>query len=278
MKKLAVKVLAMWTVMVLIFGLTVSGEAAKKTVAVMPMENVSGFGDANVAEIMTEAFIVAIQNSGRYSVIERSQMGTVLKEQGFQSLTSDSSSAAAVGKLTGANYSIVGKVTMATVVPNNNRGLLAGSGLEGFVDPYKGKVAVDIRFVNNDTGELIFAKSFEGSEAGPNVVASVHNACKEAAENFLKELNANLTGQIVDVSGENIYIDQGTDSGLRKGDTLLIVRETDPIMVGDKIVGMKTVPIGKAKVTEVNAEYSVCKISKVEKGARVQKGDVVKRG
>lgn len=278
MKKLAVKVLSMWTVIVLIFGLTVSGEAAKKTVAVMPMENVSGFGDANVAEIMTEAFIVAIQNSGRYSVIERAQMGTVLKEQGFQSLTSDSSSAAAVGKLTGANYSIVGKVTMATVVQNTNRGLLAGSGLEGFVDPYKGKVAVDIRFVNNDTGELIFAKSFEGSEAGPNVVASVHNACKEAAENFLKELNANLTGQIVDVSGENIYIDQGTDSGLRKGDTLLIVRETDPIMVGDKIVGMKTVPIGKAKVTEVNAEYSVCKISKVEKGAHVQKGDVVKRG
>ena len=278
MKKLAVKVLSMWTVIVLIFGLTVSGEAAKKTVAVMPMENVSGFGDANVAEIMTEAFIVAIQNSGRYSVIERAQMGTVLKEQGFQSLTSDSSSAAAVGKLTGANYSIVGKVTMATVVQNTNRGLLAGSGLEGFVDPYKGKVAVDIRFVNNESGELIFAKSFEGSEAGPNVVASVHNACKEAAENFLKELNANLTGQIVDVSGENIYIDQGTDSGLRKGDTLLIVRETDPIMVGDKIVGMKTVPIGKAKVTEVNAEYSVCKISKVEKGAHVQKGDVVKRG
>ena len=278
MKKLAVKVLSMWTVMVLIFGLTVSGEAAKKTVAVMPMENVSSFGDANVAEIMTEAFIVAIQNSGRYSVIERAQMGTVLKEQGFQSLTSDSSSAAAVGKLTGANYSIVGKVTMATVVQNTNRGLLAGSGLEGFVDPYKGKVAVDIRFVNNESGELIFAKSFEGSKAGPNVVASVHNACKEAAENFLKELNANLTGQIVDVSGENIYIDQGTDSGLRKGDTLLIVRETDPIMVGDKIVGMKTIPIGKAKVTEVNAEYSVCKISKVEKGAHVQKGDVVKRG
>ena len=33
----------------MIFGLTMSAEAAKKIVAVMPLENVSGFGDADIA-------------------------------------------------------------------------------------------------------------------------------------------------------------------------------------------------------------------------------------
>ena len=274
MLRMAEKILA--ALAVIIFVLGSSAEAAKKTVAVMPLENVSGYTQANVAQIMAEELTVAIQNSGRYSVIERSQMGTILKEQGFQSLTS--SDPVEVGKLSGANYSVIGKVTMATVVNNPNRSLLGGTGLEGFVNAVKGKVAVDIRFVNNETGEIVFAKSFEGSESGGNIDASLHNACKEAAENFLKELNANFSGRVADISGEEIYIDQGAESGLRKGDTLLIVRETEPIIIGEKIVGMKTIQIGKAKVTEVNAEYSVCKISKVEKGISIKKGDVVKRG
>ena len=278
-----------------IFYSAMTAEAAKKVVAVMPLENVYGYNTQNVAEIMTEEIMIALQNSGRYSVVERNQMATILKEQGFQNVAADSSTAVEIGKLIGANYSLVGKVTMAALEKNPTKGILenvlgnisqsGGSfgGIDlrstagGFVNGLKGKVTVDVRFVDNETGELVFAKSFTGTKTGATPESALYGACKEAASLFLKEITANLTGRVADISGEEFYIDQGSDSGLQVGDELSIVRETSPIEVNGKIVGMKTIPIGKIKVVEVNAEYSVCKVVSTEKGKSVQKGDVVKR-
>lgn len=259
----------------MIFCFTVTASAAKKIVAVMPLENVAHFGDANVAEIMTEKLIVALQNSGRYSVIERTQLATIMREQGFQNIASDS--AVELGKFTGANYLLLGKVTMATVSENPIKGLFSGSA-SGFVNGVKGKVGVDIRFVNAETGELIFAKNFEGDKSGKTVIDAINGSCVEVADNFLKELTSNVRGRVADVSGGEFYIDLGSDSGFKKGDTIIIERETSPIEINGKIVGMKTIQIGKAKITEVNAEYSVCKVSNVQKGQAIRKGDVVKRG
>ena len=73
------------TLMMLILSLSVTTEAAKKVVAIMPLENVSGYSAKNVAEIMTEQIIVTVQNSGQYTVSERLQMDKILREQGFQS-------------------------------------------------------------------------------------------------------------------------------------------------------------------------------------------------
>ena len=283
------------TVAVAILSLTISAEAAKKVVAVMPLESVYGYETENVAEIMTEEIMVALKSSGKYFVVERDQMATILKEQGFQNIAADPSTAVEIGKLLGANYSLIGKVTMASLEKNPTSNVVESilgkisesssydNGLDiraagGFINGLKGKVIVDIRFVNNETGEVVFAKSFTGSKSGTNPETALHGACKVAADNFLKEITANLIGRVADLSGNEIYIDQGSESGLRVGDTLLIVRETSPIEINGKVVGMKTKPIGKATVSEVNIDYSVCKVVSTESGLHVRKGDIVKRG
>ena len=89
MQLLLRKLLIGLTLMFTILFSAESGEAAKKTVAIMPMENISGYHEANVAEIMTEQLIVVIQNSQQYGVVERTQLGTVMREQGFQNLNSN---------------------------------------------------------------------------------------------------------------------------------------------------------------------------------------------
>ena len=279
-----------------IFSYVISAEAAKKVVAVMPFENVYGYNTENVAEIMTEEIMIALQTSGKYLVVERDQMATILKEQGFQNITAEPGTAVEIGKLTGANYSLIGKVTLAALEKNPTKRIIdsifdnisrssgSHSGLDlkstagGFVNGLKGRVSVDIRFVNNETGELVFAKSFSGSKSGATPEAALYAACKATAAEFLKELTANFMARVADISGENIYIDQGTESGLTKDIELAIVRETSPIEVNGKVVGMKTIPVGKVKVIEVNSEYSVCKVISTEKGKTIQKGDVVKRG
>ena len=290
-KKILMPVLAFC----LIFCMTVSAEAAKKVVAVMPFENVYGYNTENVAEIMTEEIMIALQNSGRYAVVERDQMAKILQEQGFQNIAADPNTAVELGKLTGANYSLIGKVTLAALEKNPTKRIIEGifdnisrssgynSGIDlrstagGFVNGLKGRVTIDIRFVDNETGELVFAKSFSGTKSGSTPEAALYSSCKAAAAEFLKELTSNFMARVADISGTEIYIDQGTESGLIKDIELAVVRETSPIEVNGKIVGMKTIPVGKVKVIEVNSEYSICKIISTEKGKTIQKGDVVKR-
>ena len=291
------KILTALLVAFTVFYSAMTVEAAKKVVAVMPLENISGTDTAKVAEIMTEELMVALQNSGRYSVLERNQMATILREQGFQNLTSDPNAAVEVGKLTGAEYSLIGKVTMVSIVKSDPvKDVLTSSGKEIFQDPdsqgdilagvlikgilnekRKATVAVDIRFVNNETGELVFAKSFTGNAIDAKPDTTLLAACKDVAENFLKELTANLVGRVADTFNNDIYIDQGSESGLRVGDILAVVRETSPIEVNGKIVGMKTISIGKIQVTEINDEYSICKVVSLEYGMDIIKGDVIKR-
>ena len=293
MKKFFCAVIAL----LMIFCLSISAEAAKKIVAVMPLENISGSNAANVAENMTEQLTVAIQNSGQYTVVERLQMGAILREQGFQNIAVDPAQAVEIGKLLGANYSLIGKVTMASTTDNSAKNILAAlaaaginpDGIDGSAaiallagminnsNAITGHIDLDVRFVDNETGEIIFAKSFGGQSNAANTEAALNGACKEAAENFLRELQvANpFSGRVAEISGDDIYIDQGFTSGLRQGEKLLIVREGDPIIVNGKIVAVKTTSICTVTVIEVNADYSVCRTNG---GYLVQKGDIVKRG
>lgn len=283
------KFLIVIAVLMINLSLAITCQAAKKVVAVMPLENVSGYDELRVAEIMTENLMVALQNSGSYIVSERAQAGTILREQGFQNLTS--SSPVEMGEMTGASYSVIGKVTMAAItanptgmliehfiekLDNGNNSILAQAG--AYVHHVKAKVAMNVRFVDNRTGEVVFAKTFEGSKSGQNPEIALNEACKVVAMNFLQELQGMNTfaARIAEISGSDIYIDGGSDIGIGQGEILTVVRETSPIVINGQIVGMKSDAVGKVIVVAVNSNYSICR---AESGASsIQKGDVVKRG
>lgn len=271
-----------------IFG-SLNCAAAKKSVAVIPLENVSGYSEEKIAEIMTEQLIVAIHYTGTYRVVERAQMGAILKEQGFQNIAVDPDKAVELGKLSGADYTLVGKVITAFIEQNPTAAAVStiGSalGLEGlsttageFVNQFKGKIGFEYRLVDNTTGEIITAKTIEGSKSGSSVTAAFYNACKNAADNFLLELDRinPFRARVAEIDGSKIYIDRGTESGLRPGEILIVARETEPIIVNGKVVDMKQEEVGKLKVIEVNNDYAICE----EEGffSDIRKGDVVKRG
>ena len=262
-------------------------EASKKVVAVMPLENVSGYTEEKIAEIMTEQLIVAIHSSGGYTVVERPQMGAVLREQGFQNIAVDPSQAVELGKLSGAQYTMVGKVTMALVEPNptamavaqigalfqlGDIGALAGQ----YVHKFKGRIGFEFRFVDNTTGEIIIAGTAEGSKSGSSEEDALNNACKNAAENFLKQLDVTnpFRARVAAIDGADIYLDQGSAAGLRAGETLQVVREGSPIVVNGKIVAVKQTELCKIKVVEVYSDYAVCR---AENSGTIHKGDIVRR-
>ena len=255
----------------------------------MPLENISGYNEHQVAEIMTEQLIVAIHSSGIYTVVERTQLGTVIKEQGFQNIAVDPATAVKLGKLIGADYSMLGKVTMAVVESNITADIVSrisgafglgdiGATAEQYVNKFKGRIEFEFRLVDNETGEIVLAKTIAGNKSGSSGPNAVNNACKQAAENFLKELNElnPFRARVADIVGNDIYIDQGSEAGLRKGETLIVAREGAPVIVNGKVVAMRQTEVGKVKVVEVNADYAICRAD--DKTTRLQKGDIVKRG
>ena len=269
------KIFAVLCALAIIFSMNFAA-AAKKRVAVMPLENVSGSNEERVAEIMSQQLVTAIHSSGSYTVVERSQIDTVLREQGFQNLTADPSKAVETGELSGAEYTLLGKVTMVDFV-SNPFGELISKFSDKIAHKVRCKITLDFRMVDNASGEIAIASTVEGSKSGATNEEALNLACKEVAENFLKELDAinPFRARIADISGSDIYIDKGSESGLRRGEILIVSREVSPITVNGKIVGMKQKEVGKVKVVEVGLDYSVCRAEGFLNDIR--KGDVLKR-
>ncbi|MBR0289026.1 MAG: hypothetical protein IJQ82_08615, partial [Selenomonadaceae bacterium] len=199
----------------------------------------------------------------------------------------DPGQAVELGKLSGAQYTMIGKVTMAIVEVNPTAmavaqiGSLFDLGKVGelaapYVHKFKGRIELEYRFVDNTTGEIIIAGTAEGSKSGSNKEDALHNACKNAAEKFLKQLDVinPFRARVAAIDGSNIYLDQGSTAGLRQGETLQVVREGEPIVVNGKIVAVKQTELCKIKVVEVYSDYAVCR---AENSGTVHKGDIVRR-
>ncbi|MEN9355792.1 MAG: hypothetical protein RL318_3117 [Fibrobacterota bacterium] len=130
-------------------------------VAIMPLE--SKGVSAQEADLVTDALASRLQQSGKFSVMERSQVNQILKEQSFQNSGACDNSGCAVemGKLLSVDRIVVGSV---------------------------GKIgdawALNLRLVKVQTGEVM--KSASGKQKGK---------LADAQESLVKDVAAELTGQ-----------------------------------------------------------------------------------
>ena len=246
---------------IVVTALTIGCEAAQKAVAVMPFENISGSAQRRVAEIMTEQMTVALANSGS---LGWQQTGMVSPDQMKQ-----------FGQMSGADYTIVGKITMAAVVENKLPIPIPSQGRE-FMAKYKGKISLNFRFIDNESGQIVLAKQIDASESDNNKEVAYNKACKEAAEKILKEIQKSnpVTATIVDSEDGIVYIDKGSDVGLQQGDALVVFKEGKVIRDAQgNILTVKTTELGKVKIKEIYGNYAICRVSDgmAPKGAKVRR-------
>ena len=105
-------------------------------------------------------------------------------------------------------------------------------------------------------------------------------ACKAASEDFLSQIikQAPFSAIVLDVEGDVVYIDKGTESALRKGEILNVSKEGIPIKnMEGKIIAVKTMALGKLEVQEVNEGYSICKIIVKTASEEIKRGCIAKR-
>lgn len=106
-------------------------------------------------------------STGAFKVVERQKLDSVLGEQDLgASGRVSKSSAAKMGKVTGAQYLVTGKVA---AYEENTSGTGGGFGFKGVSlggKSSKAYLAIDLRVVNSTTGEVEYVRTIEGTSKG----------------------------------------------------------------------------------------------------------------
>lgn len=280
-QKFILRLTSLFVFVFILAGTFITTEAAIKKVAIGTFANgaKSRYGTLACSNLESNIFSGLVQNKN-YEVVERAQLDQIFRELGLQnSGVVDSKSAIEIGNLSGADYTLVGKVLTAEVIPFDNI-LYRG---------YKGKVAFEMHFVDNKTGSVLYSDVISDTDSqmySPGVSVNervlISGAAHNAAIKVLEKMNeiTPLTGTVlnVDRAEDVVYFDLGYDDGVREGDTYTIYKEGTPLVhpVTGEILGIKEKTLGTVKVKDVKSNYSIAEIKK-EKSA-FKAGDKIKRG
>ena len=262
----------------------------KRTVAVAHFDAVGSFtsvhGGWDVGGGLSAMLTTALTESDRFIVLERGSLSTVMSEQQLAAngLTNAQSGAQA-GNLFGAQILVMGSVT--EFGQNNSGGGFSfgftGSDLGGAISPQfsKGYVAIDVRFVDSTTGQVVrsitvrkkikssaFAGSinFKGFSFGGNKFNStpLGEACREAINEIAQKVAQEAavmpwTGRVVDAELGEVYLNAGYNSNIHIGDSFKVYRVTkvltDPTT--GEVLGQRKRQIGTIEITTVEEKLAI---------------------
>ncbi len=274
----------------------------KKRVAVFTFEDKSSHGwhwwnGQPPGEGMSDMLTTELVKSGKYSVIERQEIAQVLKEQQLgQSGMVTEQSAAQMGKLLGVELAIMGAVTEFGYTKGGTGGRIKGIGIG--IKKQTATIAVDVRFVNTTTGEILTAESVrkEKSSGGLSVSTPkfgfnnrkdfdnsiVGKATREAIEDMMELIEEKMeelpwSGKIIMVKDNTIYIKPGSDAGVKVGDSFVVYAEGEVLEDPDTglILGTVEKKVGTIQVTGSVANGKAAS-AVIKSGSSFKKGDLVK--
>jgi len=264
----------------------------RRTVAVGNFDAIGSFkaqyGDQDIGGGTAAMLVTALLESQRFIVVERANINQVLAEQELagQGLT-QGDAAPKPGRMVPAQWMIYGAVTEFGAA-NKGGGFSLGVNLGGRrmpkvgVSPQwtKGKITMDVRVVDTSTGQIV--KNFKVSERvsskaldlsvdyapvsfGTNnftktpLGQATRNAITKVVTQFAGVVGSALwTGRVVEVDGNTVYINAGSEAGIQKGQSYKITRTTktftDPAT--GQVLGHKQADLGRVEIDQVEAKYA----------------------
>jgi len=265
----------------------------KKRIAVMDFEVKAVGAPRDAAKGLSDMFITALHNTGRFVVVERAEMDAMLQEQELGELgVLRPGTTSKIGDILGVQVLVKGSITQF-------HEKMGSTGVGRFkVETVKGSVAMDIRTFDTSTGIIIGSHAAVGESTkrnlgGTAVIKGVtitrgefektalgeasRQCIDRAVRSVVKEM-AKVPWQrdIASVETNQIYISKaGRGSGIKAGDVMEIWKRgeelTDP-STGESL-GYKSSKIGSCTVCQIAEKFSIADITE---GAGVSVGDFVK--
>ena len=275
----------------------------KKRVAVFKFEDKTDQGgwhwwDGKApGEGMSDMLTTALVKSGKYSVVERTEINSVIQEQQMgQTGLVTPESAAQAGKLLGVELAIVGSITEFGYSKKDQGGRIKGFGLG--VKSQKATVAVDVRFVNTTTGEILAAENVRKEESSSGLSVStpqvdfqnenefdnsiVGKATRAAIDDITGMIDKQMEqlpwgGKIITVQGTTVFFKPGSDAGVKVGDTFVVYSKGEDLVDPDTGLSLGSVDtkIGTIEVKAIVANGKAAQ-AVVKMGTGFKKGDAVR--
>ncbi len=281
------------------------GFSLKKRVAVLRVDagGVSAqYGGADAGNALAAQLTTALFNTGQFIVVERAELASVLREQELGDKNIASADAATkVGGLLGAQLLVRAAVTEFDLknsgsgvrIGIGNANLLGGLGVASNV----GVVAFDVRLIDAATGAIVQSQRVESRIEAKGMSADIGSrgaviggdtfektplgqATREAIEKAVAFIVATArpvpwTAKVVDVAGEQVFVNAGAGAGLKPGDVLTvsaILRElTDPAT--GAVLGAIENRAGDVEIVSVQQQFSVARMTQP---FATKRGDLVR--
>lgn len=257
----------------------------KRRVAVVDFKNKTKYGErlgTSASDVLTTELV----KSEKFIVVERTKMDKILQEQALQKeATIDQNTAVQVGKILGLNAIITGCVSQFGVKEEGADYLVTQHKRQ------KAEATVDIRVIDVETGQILYADSGKGiverklgqilglgTKGGYDETIegeALRAAIVKFTDNIISQINKKpWSCRIAAIEGNDIYLNAGQSSGLDLGVKLTIYslgKEIKDPTTG-LIIGYTQKKIGIIEVTGFFGEDG--SIAKIIEGTIPKVGDL----
>ena len=240
-----------------------------------------------VAESMGQQLIDRIHNTRKFTVVSRSDLNTILKDQDLQSVLSDPSdiNIARAFQIAGCKYALI--VTIDDFQDRNDK--LEGEG--GIVLATKRTVRLSsvLKIYDTTSAKLLESTNFQLSKnAGQEkqfgaaadgklnedlLTAMAREMCQKAANRVVEVI---FPAKILMRRGEIVTINRGDGTGIAEGQTWTVFALGEALIDPDtgENLGSEEIAIGKIKITGVKPKTSQ---GVVLEDYGIDKGQVLRR-
>ncbi len=257
------------------------------TIAIMPFEGAVGirtwYLDRNqmitgITEAYTDHMAEALKKDGEFSVVERSRLEQILKEQNLAYTGRvDQYTAVRLGQLLGAKLIILGTISDLTLQEAGRiqvgilqvRAELARVSLSArVVDVETGVILGSIQSTGEHLGAAVDVSRFAGMSFSSSIFRNsvlgkaVDKSIEKLADEFMLHTDSwagepkviGPTGAIVAIVGDRYIVNLGTPHGISLYDRLSVFE----LVVVAGLTNPVEVPLGTLRVISVSDEASVC--------------------
>jgi len=278
--------------------------APKKRIAVFSFEDKTdrSFSWAghwkDAGDGMADMLITALVKSGRYIVVERTELDRVMKEQelGLSGAVT-SETAARVGELLGAQMAVLGTVSEFGYSQSEKGGITKRFGIG--VKSQKATVAVDVRMVDASTGEILTAENVRQEKSKKGLKLStkdfsfgskndfdqslVGKATREAIEKVVDLLDSQAhllrwQAKVITFRDGFVFINAGAAGGVQVGDRFAVFRPGEELVDPDTGISLGSVESRAGEIEVADNMVGDGKASKCRpvEGEDFQRGDIVR--
>jgi len=228
----------------------------------------------------------SIQKNRKFTLVSRKKevLQDIREEQEFAKSELTAGNAAAEGQIKNANFLILPTVQdfkfyrSSKAVPNlDNKYIRVDSGM----------LEVNVQVIDTATGGIKTTFYMKSSFATKKKVVNSKSGAPNSIHytKLAKKVSGSMTDQLVNIvfpmriinlQGQQVFINRGNDGGLKVGQVLKVFRPGIALIDPDtgENLGSAETEVGNVKVTRINPKFTMAKIEKSIEP--MEKGDIIR--